>query len=112
VPSKICRAAFIALDAGDSANRVVFQIKNIIIAKKNCFTGISEFLIPSRKSGPGRSLPLELNYMLHFLAIEACSTATICPFICPSSAAVCLSPPTKNAAGQKTTTAAAVAQPS
>ena len=50
--------------------------------------------------------------MLHFLAIEACSTATICPFICPSSAAVCLSPPTKNAAGQKTTTAAAVAQPS
>jgi hypothetical protein len=60
VPSKICRAAFIALDAGDSANRVVFQIKNIIIAKKNCFTGISESLIPSRKSGPGRSLPLEL----------------------------------------------------
>jgi hypothetical protein len=46
--------------------------------------------------------------MLHFLAIDACSTATICPFIWDSSAAVCLSPPT-NAAGQKMTTAAAVA---
>ena len=44
--------------------------------------------------------------------MEACSTATICPFICDSSAAVCLSPPTKNAAGQKMTTAAAVASPS
>ena len=47
--------------------------------------------------------------MLHFLAIEACSTATIWPFMLASSAAVCLSPPTKKAAGQKITIAAAVA---
>ncbi len=42
----------------------------------------------------------------------SCSIATIWPFIWASSAAVCLSPPTKNAAGQKMTTAAAVANPS
>jgi len=47
--------------------------------------------------------------MLHFLAIEACSIATIWPFMFASSAAVCLSPPTKKAAGQNTTIAAAVA---
>jgi hypothetical protein len=47
-----------------------------------------------------------------FFAFDACSTAIIWPFICASSAAVRLSPPTKNAAGQNTTTAAAVAQPS
>jgi len=50
--------------------------------------------------------------MPHFFAIEACSTATICPFIWDNSAAVCLSPPTRNAAGQKMTMAAAVATPS
>ena len=55
---------------------------------------------------------LPWNGMLHFFAIEACSTATIWPFICASSAAVCLSPPTKKAAGQKMTIAAAVATPS
>ena len=37
---------FCALDAGDSANGAVFQIKNIVVQEKNCFTGISEFLIP------------------------------------------------------------------
>jgi hypothetical protein len=31
--------------------------------------------------------------MLHFFAMDACSTAIICPFIWNSSAAVCLSPP-------------------
>jgi hypothetical protein len=51
---------------------------------------------------------LPSNWMLHFLAIEACSTAIIWPFIWASSAAACLSPPTKNAAGQEMTTAAAV----
>jgi hypothetical protein len=39
------------------------------------------------------------NLMPHFFAIEACSTAIICPFIWASSAAACLSPPTRNAAG-------------
>jgi hypothetical protein len=48
------------------------------------------------------------NLMPHFFAIEACSTAIICPFIWANSAAACLSPPTRNAAGQKMTTAAAV----
>jgi hypothetical protein len=52
------------------------------------------------------------NWIPHFFAVDACSTATIWPFNCASSAAVCLSPPTKNAAGQKMTTAAAVASPS
>lgn len=52
------------------------------------------------------------NWIPHFFAFEACSTATIWPFIWASSAAVCLSPPTKKAAGQKITTAAAVANPS
>src|SRR3954451_853454 len=42
----------------------------------------------------------------------ACSIATIWPFMLASSAAVCLSPPTKNAAGQNTTIAAAVTKPS
>jgi Staphylococcal nuclease homologue len=55
---------------------------------------------------------LPWNWMLHFFAIEACSIATIWPFILDSSAAVCLSPPTKKAAGQKITMAAAVATPS
>jgi hypothetical protein len=32
---------------------------------------------------------LPWNCMLHFLAIEACSTATICPVIWANSAAVC-----------------------
>jgi hypothetical protein len=35
--------------------------------------------------------------MPHFFWIDACSIATIWPFICASSAAVCLSPPTKKA---------------
>ena len=39
---------------------------------------------------------------------DSCSIATICPFIWASSAAVCLSPPTKNAAGQNTTMATPV----
>ena len=51
------------------------------------------------------------NWIPHFFAFEACSTATIWPFIWASSAAVCLSPPTKKAAGLKITTAAAVAKP-
>jgi hypothetical protein len=106
-----CSWAFIALDADDSASRVVFQIKNIIIAKEKLFHWhYPNFWFRHANQIPGGRCPW--NCMLHFLAIEACSTATICPFICPSSAAVCLSPPTKNAAGQKTTTAAAVAQPS
>lgn len=58
-----------------------------------------------RRSGPW-------NWIPHFFAFEACSTATIWPFIWASSAAVCLSPPTKNAAGQKMTIAAAVTTPS
>jgi hypothetical protein len=51
---------------------------------------------------------LPSNLISHFLTMEACSIATIWPFICESSAAVCLSPLTRKAAGQKMTTAAAV----
>jgi hypothetical protein len=47
--------------------------------------------------------------MPQFLRIEACSIASISPFNRASSAAVCLSPCTKNAAGQKMMTAAVVA---
>ena len=55
--------------------------------------------------------------VIAFAGIECCISwllrpvrwRFICPFICASSAAVCLSPPTRNAAGQKITIAAAVA---
>jgi hypothetical protein len=47
--------------------------------------------------------------MPQFLRTETCSIASISPFSRASSAAVCLSPCTKNAAGQKMIMAAVVA---
>src|SRR5271154_6874290 len=47
---------------------------------------------PVIQNHAGGGLPS--NLMPHFFAIEACSTAIICPFICASSPAACLSPPT------------------
>jgi hypothetical protein len=44
-----------------------------------------------------------------FLAIDACCIASIWPFSCANWAAFCLSPWTRNAAGQKMITAAVVA---
>lgn len=60
-----------------------------------------------------RRLPLELDvaFLLNARLLDR-SIATIWPFMLASSAAVCLSPPTKNAAGQNTTIAAAVTKPS
>jgi hypothetical protein len=54
-----------------------------------------------RKSGARRALPLEFD-------VAVFGDRSSCPFIWDSSAAVCLSPLTRNAAGQKMTTAAAV----
>ena len=47
--------------------------------------------------------------MPQFLQIDVCSIASISSLSRASSAAVCLSPPIKNSAGQKTTTPTVVA---
>ena len=47
--------------------------------------------------------------MPQFLRIDVCSIASISPLSRVSSVAVCLSPPIKNSAGQKTTTPTVVA---
>jgi hypothetical protein len=59
---------------------------------------------------PGGRGPLKLDTAL--LRIRGLLDRDHLPFIRASSAAVCLSPPTKKAAGQKMTIAAAVATPS
>jgi hypothetical protein len=58
------------------------------------------------RSSPRRPRSLKLDPALFRIR------GLLCPFIRASSAAVCFSPPTKKAAGQTMTTAAAVARPS
>src|SRR5690606_11801433 len=83
-----------------------------------CNVSVYEFRVLLRGPGMTEECPLlemplpdqaRRKLMPHFLRIEACSMACIWPFSRASSAVLALSPPTKKAAGQKTTMAAVVA---